>query len=73
MMIPKDDFSKLVGQKISVYREKRGLSQAELARRCNKDRQAIERLEKGRVNPNSYTLYEISQALKINTKNLLDF
>lgn len=68
----KKQFSQRVGQNISYYRNKAGISQAELGRRCNKNRQAIERLEKGRIAPNTYTIYEISSALKINPMKLLD-
>ena len=72
MPLSEEDFSKLVGQRIIYYRKQKGITQAELARRCNKARQALERLENGRVNPKIYTIYEIAKALNIHPKRLLD-
>jgi transcriptional regulator with XRE-family HTH domain len=43
----------------------KGMTQADLARECLKDRQAIERIESGRTNPTLKTLYEIAQALEV--------
>ena len=41
-----------------------GLNQSELASLCDKDRQSIQRLEKGGMNPTAYYLLELAQALK---------
>ena len=54
-----------VGQRIKALRVAKGWSQADLARACHKDRQAIEKLEKGTVNPTVYTIYEIAVALEV--------
>jgi transcriptional regulator with XRE-family HTH domain len=58
---------------IARIREEDGLSQTELALRCDKDRQNISRLEKGSLNPFAYFLHEIAKELKVPVKNLLDF
>ena len=54
-----------LGQKIISLRSERNWSQAELARACFKDRQSIERLENGKINPSVYYLQEVAQALEV--------
>ena len=67
------DFILKLGQQIVKLREQKGWSQAELARNCYKDRQSIERLENGKINPSAYYLQEIATALNISMKELFDF
>jgi putative transcriptional regulator len=67
----KVEFKTHIGQSIIAQRSKKGWTQSELARACNKDRQAIEKLEKGKVNPTIYTLYEISKALEVSLRELI--
>ncbi len=69
----KDLFLKKLGKNITRLREKAGLSQAELSLRCDKDRQSLNRLEKGKINPSAYYLSEIATELKVPLKDLLDF
>jgi len=70
--VKKSDLNKKIGQRIVELREERRLSQADLARACNKDRQAIEKLENGRVNPTLYSLYEIAKALEVSLNTVVD-
>lgn len=49
------------------------MSQAELARACGKDRQNIEKIENGRVNPTLFSLYEIAEALEVSLVEIVDF
>jgi transcriptional regulator with XRE-family HTH domain len=72
-MTKKDAFLKKLGKNIAQLREKAGLSQTELALRSDKDRQSLNRLEKGRINPSAYYLSEIAAELKVPLKDLLDF
>ncbi|TXK77632.1 helix-turn-helix domain-containing protein [Mesonia sp. K4-1] len=69
----RDQLKKKVGNRIIELRTKKGWSQSDLARECGKDRQAIEKLENGKVNPTIYSLYEISKALKVDVYQLLKF
>jgi transcriptional regulator with XRE-family HTH domain len=69
----KDQLKKKIGQRIIELRSKKGWSQSDLARACNKDRQALEKLENGKVNPTLFTLLEISKALEIPLSKLIDF
>lgn len=68
----RDKLKKKIGQRIIEFREQKGWSQADLARACNKDRQAIEKLENGKVNPTLYTMLEIANALEISLSKLTD-
>lgn len=58
-------------RRIISLREQKGWSQSDLARACNKDRQAIEIIENGKVNPTIYSLYEIAKALEVTLPTLL--
>lgn len=69
----KDELKKKIGQRIVELRTKKGWNQSDLARACDKDRQAMEKLENGKVNPTLYSLLEISNALEISLKKLVDF
>lgn len=69
----KSDLNRKIGQRIIELREKKGWAQVDLARACSKDRQAIEKLENGRVNPTLYSLYEVAKALEVQLGALLDF
>jgi len=68
----KDELKKKIGQRIVELRKQKGWSQSDLARACEKDRQAMEILENGKVNLTIYSLYEIAQALEVSLSNLVD-
>lgn len=69
----KDKLKKVLGQRIIALREKKGWSQSDLARACGKDRQAIEKIENGKVNPTLFSLVEIADALQVSLSHLVDF
>ena len=69
----KEQLKKKVGERIVELRSQKGWSQSDLARACNKDRQALEKLENGKVNPTIYSLLEIAKALEVPLKKLIDF
>lgn len=68
----KDELKRKIGQRIVELRTQKGWSQSDLARACNKDRQAIEKLENGKVNPTLYSLLEIAQTLGVSLKKLVE-
>lgn len=72
-ILSKSEVGLKIGQRIKTIRQEKGFSQAELARRCEKDKQHIELIENNKVSANIYTLYIISNALKIELKALFDF
>ena len=69
----KDELKKKIGQRIIELRTQKGWSQSDLARACNKDRQAMEKLENGKVNPTLYSLWEISVALNVPLRKVVEF
>lgn len=68
----RDILKKKIGQRIVEFREKKGWSQSDLARACKKDRQTIEKLENGKVNPTLYTLLEVATALEVSLSKLVN-
>ncbi|WP_309847162.1 helix-turn-helix transcriptional regulator [Chryseobacterium sp. SLBN-27] len=68
----RDQLKKEFGKRIIMLREQKGWSQSDFARACNKDRQAIEKLENGKVNPTLFTLLELANALEISLGELVD-
>ena len=69
----KEIFLKKLGKNVARLREEAGLTQTELALRCDKDRQSLNRLEKGRINPSAFYLSQLAEELKVPVKDLLDF
>ncbi len=69
----KEAYLKKLGIHIARLRISKGISQAELARCCDKDPQSLNRLEKGRINPSIIYLKEIATELNVALKELLDF
>lgn len=72
-VLSKEALQKRLGKHIAHLREREGLTQEELAFRCDKDKQSINRLERGHINPSAYYLTEIAAGLGIPVKELLDF
>ncbi|HTF81873.1 MAG TPA: helix-turn-helix transcriptional regulator [Cytophagales bacterium] len=67
----KEALNKKIGERIVFLRTQKGWSQADLARACGKERQALEVIENGKVNPTIYTLYEISKGLDVPINELM--
>jgi len=68
--VTKDELKIAIGKRIVELRTEKGWSQSDLARACNKDRQAIEVLENGKVNATIYTLYTTAQGLNVSLSEL---
>lgn len=60
-----------IGERVAYYRKQKGINQSELARELEKDRQAIQRIEAGKVNPTIKTLFEISKILEVTIEALI--
>ena len=73
MFVTKNELKINIGKRIIELRTLKGWNQSDLARACNKDRQAMEKLENGKVNPTLFTLLEISKALEVPLKDLINF
>lgn len=62
---------KRIGKRITKFREAKGMNQSDLARELDKDRQVIQRLETGVMNPTIKTLQKIADALDIDITDLI--
>ena len=62
-----------VGKQIQKIRESKGLSQQDLAAKCNFEKSNMSRLEAGRVNPTLSTLEKVAKALDISLVELFSF
>ena len=56
--------------KIMQIRKKKGVTQAELAERCETTQQTIAKIEKGLVDPKISTLHKIAEALECELSDL---
>lgn len=68
----KEILIKELGKKIKIARNKLGVSQEELAERCDFDRTYISLLERGKRNPSYLNLVKLSSGLGINIQKLLE-
>ena len=62
-----------VGKQIQKLRESKGLSQQDLAAKCNFEKSTMSRLETGRVNPTLSTLEKVAKALDVSIVELFRF
>lgn len=69
----KNELQQKIGIRIKELRSLKGWSQSDLARHTDKDRQAIEKIENGKVNSTIFSLYTIAKALEINVSELFIF
>lgn len=72
-MIDKNVYLRLLGENIIKHRKEKCWTQSDLARATEKDRQSIERLENGKINPSVYYLKQVSEGLEVKLASLLDF
>jgi hypothetical protein len=62
-----------VGKQIQKIRESKGLSQQDLAAKCNFEKSNMPRLEAGRVNPTLSTLEKVAKALDVTLIEIFRF
>lgn len=73
MIISEDSFLINLGIHIRQLREKRNLSQQDLATDCNIPKIQIGRIERAEINTTIRTLVKIANALDVEPKELLNF
>lgn len=62
-----------IGKRIVKLRKQRGMKQVELAAKLNIEDSALRRIESGRTNPTTKTLYRIAKELDVDiTKLFID-
>ena len=70
-MIKVTAVSKKIGQNIRRIRERKGITQEQLALNAGLNRAYIGYIERGERNPSTDTLVKIAKALKVSPKDLL--
>lgn len=73
MEISEEDFIINLGIRIRQLREKKNLSQQDLANDCSIPKAQIGRIERAKINTTVRTLIKIANALEIEPKELLNF
>ena len=73
MEISEETFIINLGVHIRQLREKKNLSQQDLANDCNIPKVQIGRIERAKVNTTIRTLIKIANALELEPKDLLNF
>ena len=73
MTLDKGSFRKKFGAHIASLREKKKMTQSQLARLCGKDAQSLHKLENGDFAPTIIYLYEIAKALDVPLWKVCDF
>ena len=64
-MIDKDDFIKLVGQRIRQIRQNKNMTIEELALEAELEYKQLSRIELGKINTSIYQIYKISDTLSV--------
>ncbi|UFH46945.1 helix-turn-helix transcriptional regulator [Flavobacterium galactosidilyticum] len=73
MDISEETFIINLGVHVRQLREKKNLSQQDLANDCNIPKSQIARIERAKINTTVRTLIKIANALEIEPKDLLNF
>lgn len=68
-----EDIFRFIGLKIKSHRILIGLTQADLASKCDLDIRTIQRIEKGEMNMSLNVLLSLLEVLEINWSDLIDF
>jgi DNA-binding XRE family transcriptional regulator len=69
----KDEFQIKLGQQIAKLRKQKKISQVDFAYMLDKEKQNYNKIEKGKSNTTSWTLYRIADLLKIPVQQLFDW
>lgn len=67
------EFQLKLGQQIAKLRKAKKISQVNFAYMLDKEKQNFNKLEKGKANPTSWTLYKIADLLETSIQNLFDW
>lgn len=69
----KNEFQIKLGQQIAKLRKQKNISQVDFAYMLDKEKQNYNKIENGRANPTSWTLYKIAELLEIPIQKLFDW
>lgn len=72
-MLTITEFRMKFGRRLQELRIMKGLTQEELAEKCDLDRTTIAKIENGDNTTNIYTLYLLCEALQLKMKDIFNF
>lgn len=72
-MLHKTTFTSQLARNIKKIREKKQISQEELADRAELYRTYIGHIENGRYSPSAFVVYKIAKALKVSSSDILPY
>jgi transcriptional regulator with XRE-family HTH domain len=72
VMKSKEEFTKQLAKKLREIREKKGISQEELADKAKLYRTYVGHIENGRYSPSAYVLYKLLHVLQAHADELFD-
>jgi DNA-binding XRE family transcriptional regulator len=72
-LMQQKEFQIKLGQHIAKLRKQKKFTQVEFAYMLDKEKQNYNKLEKGKTNPTSWTLYKIAELLNVSVGELFNF
>ena len=69
----KNEFQIKLGRQIAKLRKQKNISQVDFAYMLDKEKQNYNKIENGRANPTSWTLYKIAELLEMPIQKLFDW
>ena len=73
MELSNEDIVSSLGDRMKEIRLSKGMTQTDVADRCNMDKTSYQRVEKARTSPTLNTVILIARALEVNLLDLFDF
>jgi DNA-binding XRE family transcriptional regulator len=72
-LMQQKEFQLKLGQQIAKLRKQKKLSQVDFAYMLDKEKQNYNKIEKGKSNTTSWTLYKIAELLEVPVQKLFDW
>jgi DNA-binding XRE family transcriptional regulator len=72
-LMQQKEFQIKLGQQIAKLRKQKKLSQVDFAYMLDKEKQNYNKIEKGKSNTTSWTLYKIAELLEVPVQKLFDW
>jgi DNA-binding XRE family transcriptional regulator len=72
-LMQQQEFQIKLGQQIAKLRKQKKFTQVEFAYMLDKEKQNYNKIEKGKTNPTSWTLFRIAELLNVSISELFNF
>jgi len=68
-----EEFQLRLGKQVTKLRKQKNISQVDFAYMLDMEKQNLNRIEKGKTNPTSWTLHQIANLLEVPIQKLFDW